>query len=703
MKQKQKRIVFVLATLSFFAGLTWSKDFYVSDATQLQNALTEAATNREDDKIRVVQGTYIGNFTFDSSEGKNITLLGGYSSDGKSQILDPANTILDGNNVGPVLYLRIFDFGDIYVAGFTIQNGNATDKGGGIYAYCCGGYMSGWIDIERNCIRGNTASDRGGGIYAYSYAGYLPGRINIKGNSLIENSAPGGVGGGIYAASVSYSESEGIHIESNSLIGNAASYGGGISARIDEEGGTESLTHDTAKRYFIFNQHRNRSGITRAANNYEGEIAIINNIVKDNFGGGIAASTNADRHAKPISIICNTVTGNRGRGVRTGTWGGYTEISGNTISGNTSLEKGGGVYASSFNECGGGNIAIINNIISENSSVEGGGVYTRADGIQVAGDLDLVNNTITGNLGSDCGGGVCIENVEVSALNLYNNIIWGNSALAGGDIFMKIDPAFLSWIESNGFNNDYSALDGIWTAWGGNIHSNPQFQDSANGDFHLKRTSPCIDAGTNSAPRLPEDDFDGDPRIIDGNNDDTATVDMGADEFVWVPLKTLTIMSSSGGSTNPMPGEHVYSQGTEVTITALPDDHYIFSHWSGDVSGTDNPIMVALDADLSVMANFIRIVYSPSDFTGQKVLNRSLSQAEYISVLTWRADPNNVNIVKYRIYQMDEESKSLLAELSANTFHYWYRRVERYKKYTYAICAVNDENREGELAQITVQ
>lgn len=267
---------------------------------------------------------------------------------------------------------------------------------------------------------------------------------------------------------------------------------------------------------------------------------------------------------------------------------------------------------------------------------------------------------------------------------------------------MRIDPGYWFGV-SNGFNNDYASFDGLWTGFGGNIHSNPQFQDPGNGDFHLRRTSPCIDTGANSAPRLPEDDFDGDPRIIDGDNDGTAMVDIGADEFIWIPLQTLTIMSSSGGSTNPAPGEHVYAQGTAVTITALPDDHYIFSHWSGDVSGTDNPITVTMGADLSVTANFIRIIYSPSDFTGQKVLNRSLSQAEYINVLTWQHNPNNVNITKYRIYSVDEGSKSLLVELHANTFHYWHRRVERYKKYIYAICAVNDEDREGDPAHITVQ
>jgi len=72
----------------------------------------------------------------------------------------------------------------------------------------------------------------------------------------------------------------------------------------------------------------------------------------------------------------------------------------------------------------------------------------------------------------------------------------------------------------------------------GNIDSDPLFVDPESCDFHLSLDSPCIDAGDNSAPNLPEFDFEGDARIFDGNADGVATVDMGIDEFrpgnVWI-------------------------------------------------------------------------------------------------------------------------------------------------------------------------
>lgn len=98
----------------------------------------------------------------------------------------------------------------------------------------------------------------------------------------------------------------------------------------------------------------------------------------------------------------------------------------------------------------------------------------------------------------------------------------------------------------------------------------------------------------------------------------------------------------------------------------------------------------------------LRNIYVPFYFSGEKKLNRSLSQAEYINVLDWFANPSNENIVKYRIYQIEGDSKILLVELDADTSEYWHRNVEKDKQYTYAVCAVNDEDREGEYAYVEV-
>jgi hypothetical protein len=81
-----------------------------------------------------------------------------------------------------------------------------------------------------------------------------------------------------------------------------------------------------------------------------------------------------------------------------------------------------------------------------------------------------------------------------------------------------------------------------WTLnWGsGMIDADPLFVSLVGGDFHLTFQSPCRGSGDNSAQRLPDYDFEGDPRIYQG------TVDIGADEFY--PHLYVTGDAVPGGS-----------------------------------------------------------------------------------------------------------------------------------------------------------
>ena len=70
------------------------------------------------------------------------------------------------------------------------------------------------------------------------------------------------------------------------------------------------------------------------------------------------------------------------------------------------------------------------------------------------------------------------------------------------------------------------------------------------------RARPCIDAGTNDAPNLPAFDFEGDPRIIDGNEDGKAIVDMGVDELLWQRLYLPLVVRSYRAETAPVGPAH---------------------------------------------------------------------------------------------------------------------------------------------------
>jgi subtilisin family serine protease len=169
---------------------------------------------------------------------------------------------------------------------------------------------------------------------------------------------------------------------------------------------------------------------------------------------------------------------------------------------------------------------------------------------------------------------------------------------------------------------------------------------------------------------------------------------------------SLTIQASSGGTTIPLPGKYVYTRITNVQVTAVPDTHFRFLSWTGTVpynSITNNPITLSIDSEKLLQANFQRIIYPPAGATGQKVLNRSLSQSEYINVITWQASPDNEDIIRYRIYLIKTGGEELVKELNAHTFEYWDRNVEKETLYRYKLVALNSNLREGDPVYLDIQ
>ncbi len=62
---------------------------------------------------------------------------------------------------------------------------------------------------------------------------------------------------------------------------------------------------------------------------------------------------------------------------------------------------------------------------------------------------------------------------------------------------------------------------------------------------------------------------------------------------------------------NPAPGgDGKYGYGTVVTLTANAGTDYGFSNWSGDASGSSNPVQITMNSDKSVTANFIVLRYA---------------------------------------------------------------------------------------------
>jgi hypothetical protein len=88
---------------------------------------------------------------------------------------------------------------------------------------------------------------------------------------------------------------------------------------------------------------------------------------------------------------------------------------------------------------------------------------------------------------------------------------------------------------------------------GSNISGDPLFANPAGGDYSLQQSSPLIDKGDQAGLVAGEKDVTGGARVLDGNNDGTAVVDIGAFEHAYVPPTTTTGGGGGGGTTTTPP------------------------------------------------------------------------------------------------------------------------------------------------------
>ena len=176
-------------------------------------------------------------------------------------------------------------------------------------------------------------------------------------------------------------------------------------------------------------------------------------------------------------------------------------------------------------------IKIINSLLKDNMATEGAAI------IVYRAKLDLLNNTIINNI-SDSGGAILFS--ESSSTSISNSIVYGNTpkqlsfSTTGIGTERKV---FLSYsnLEDGTSVTTIGDLDSVIDN-GNNINRYPKFIDTTNNNYQLAINSPCIDAGINDSVNF-STDLIGETRILDGDRNTSAIVDMGAYEFV-LPANT---------------------------------------------------------------------------------------------------------------------------------------------------------------------
>ena len=250
-------LVVVSAVLG--SGRAAAASFCVNSTAGLVQALSTASGNGQDNTIQVVQGTYPTSgsaFSYGNSASRSLTLQGGYAPGCGSRIVNPNNTILDGQNANIVLFLSGADNASFAVQGFTIRNGKASGslQGGGLH-YNQGAGSTGSLTVDHNIFANNSAEQIGGAMNGGSDKGVTI----VRDNLFVGNSAGAAIGGAALTSNGA------IHVVNNTVSGNTAPIKAGL--RISAGG-----TGDVSNNIFFGNSN---SDLTLDSST----IAVLNNAI----------------------------------------------------------------------------------------------------------------------------------------------------------------------------------------------------------------------------------------------------------------------------------------------------------------------------------------------------------------------------------------------------------------------------------------
>ena len=99
------------------------------------------------------------------------------------------------------------------------------------------------------------------------------------------------------------------------------------------------------------------------------------------------------------------------------------------------------------------------------------------------------------------------------------------------------------------------------------------------------------------------------------------------DSFVVFGDFIISLSATVGG------GITVAQSGADLTLSALADEGYVFDQWSGDASGSANPLQFVIDADRTILAEFIPDL---ADTDGDGLSN-------YAEAILYGSDPNSAD------------------------------------------------------------
>ena len=248
------------------------------------------------------------------------------------------------------------------------------------------------------------------------------------------------------------------------------------------------------------------------------------------------------------------------------------------FSNNSAYYRGGGMYDYDSSS------AIINCLFSGNSANDGGGIYNRGS------SAEITNCTFFGNSAGLYGGGM---------YNWYSSPTITNCVFGGDTAGVSGSEEIYNYNASSDPFVTYSNVEGGYDGEG-NIDTDPLFVTGSNGNYYLSHfdthgeSSPCIDAGSDTAANLGLDDR---TTRTDGVTD-TDKVDMG---YHYNPLDTMR-------PCEPLPpGGRYCSPGVSVTLNCDDTEATIYYTLDGSEPTIESSIYtgpgyLTVDITLKFMA-----------------------------------------------------------------------------------------------------
>ena len=349
--------------------------------------------------------------------------------------------------------------GGAYVIGHTgLIDGNTFDgnviyeDGAGFYCNQCA------ATFTNNTITDNDATDDGGGVRIYVSQMLIT-------DNYFEGNVCGDDGGGLKMSHYAN------YVADNTFVANDAGDAGGA---IELDNDATTITGNT----FTSNTAYNGGAIHSWLN--EDVMTWSDNDFDQNSSTGCGGAIGIDNDPHTVTITTSSFTDNHGRD------------GGGICVADVPYDSYGGQYTSY--------VEITNSVFTGNTCTSEGGAM----------DLAAAEVTVENVVGyaNDCADGAFLTIDNGGLVDVANTIAVSNIDGAAYDY----EGGTLTVTYGNVYDNDedfHSMTDPTGTS--GNVSVDPDFEDAANGDFHLASTSSLIDAG--------------DPSILDV---DGSRSDMGA-------------------------------------------------------------------------------------------------------------------------------------------------------------------------------